>query len=389
MTTRTFTFSVSNTTALEAFASSNAELQANGVAQFPSPSLAVLNNGSYPWDATFASTQVPEPWNEVPLLDWSHMMDYDPVSKRYYACGGRPSTSGNDNSKLSLKMVEYDEIANQWRSRDSWAANSYAGHLYRSTTVLTGPRHVAYHPHNASAYGLRVFTWDIANAQEGPELPTPPTNLGGHSSNYGGRMFLCWFPTMGAEGSLIYADYTWWRVAKFDWANRAAGSSNWVSLTNGAFDAVPFGASQQHINGHYHPVVNRMLLGNSGGAGSATESPLILVEPDGSVSMTRNPCPVSFGSGGGSTGGPCVPHSTLPLSILFSRADQHIWTFDWRIEDSGVGEPWVDRGPMPAQIQGAQTIALPHPSGQGVLFCKYGANGTSTTWYWKEPAAWT
>lgn len=181
-------------------------------------------------------------------------------------------------------------------------------------------------------------------------------------------MFLCWFPTMGPQGSLIYANSSRSRVVRFDWASLA-----WTSL--GDFDGE---WENQHINGHYHPVLGKMITG-----ASTLETPrrLAIIEADGRMALTRTACRVTM-TCGGTSGGPFFPHASKPLSILFDRQTLRIWTYNW------TTDTWLDRAPIPSPMATPNTIALPHPSGGGALLAEYGSSGTTRTFYWKPPASW-
>ncbi len=347
-------------TALDLFAASVAPGESQ---EFAAPSLADRGHtGSYPFDPP--AEAVLAGIGAVPLLDWATMMDVDTATRRYFVSGGRPR-----QLNAPLKLVIYDELENRWSSVDRWSPHSSSGHLYRATTVMPEHRLAAYLPAVTNPDGSRsIELWNIDGASYHGAFPHAPQTLGGFSNSWIGAMFLCWHPRLGAKGSLVFVNSSRSRVCSFDWATRS-----WSAL--GHFDGE---WSNEHINGHYHPVLGKMIAG-----ASTRESPrrLAIIDADGSVALTASPCPVTMISGGGS-GGPFFPHARLPLSILFDRQSRRIWTYNWQ------SDSWTDRAPIPAPLDNNNTIALPHASGGGVLMAAYGSAGRSRTYYWKPPSDW-
>jgi hypothetical protein len=347
-------------TALELFA---ATVPAGSAVEFAAPSLADSSEtGSYPFDPPLAAAQASI--GAVPMLDWATSMDFDPATRRYFVSGGRPR-----NLNEPLKLVIYDELVNRWSAVDRWSPVSASGHLYRATTVIPEHRLVAYLPSVGNIDGTRTIElWNIDGGRYYGSIPHVPSRFGGFSNGWLGAMFLCWFPTLGPKGSLIFANASRSRICRFDWA-----TLQWLSLGN--FDGE---WENQHINGHYHPVLDKMIVGAST---AEIQRRLAVIEPSGRIALTNSVCPVSMISGG-TSGGPFFPHATKPLSIVFDRNSRHIWTYNW---NTGV---WTDREPIPAALQSYDTIGLPHPSAGGALFVKYGSSGRSKTYYWKPPEDW-
>jgi hypothetical protein len=331
--------------------------------EFAAPSLADNSStGSYPFDPPLAAVQASI--GAVHMLDWATSMDFDPATRRYFISGGRPR-----NRNEPLKLVIYDELENRWSAVDRWAPNSACGHLYRATTVIAEHRLAAYLPSVANPDGTRTIElWNIDGGRYYGSIPHAPSNLDGFTNSWQGAMFLCWFPTLGPKGSLIFANSSRSRLCRFDWT-----TLQWSALGN--FDGEWV---NQHINGHYHPVLGKMIVGSS-----TADAPrrLAIVEPSGRISLTNSACPVSMISGGGN-GGPFFAHASKPLSMVFDRQSRRIWTYNW------TTDVWTDREPIPAPLQTDYTIALPHPSGGGVLFAEYGSSGRSKTYYWKPPESW-
>lgn len=348
-------------TALDRFA---ATVPPGSWLEFAAPSLADnTRTGSYPFDPPLAAVQAN--LGAVHLLDWATMMDVDWATRRYFVSGGRPRQYNEP-----LKLVIYDEVENRWSSVDRWSPRSACGHLYRATTVIPEHRLAAYLPSVENVDGSRTIElWNIDGATHHASIPHAPSNLGGFTNGWVGAMFLCWHPTLGPRGSLVFVNSSRSRICRFDWATMA-----WSALGN--FDGE---WANQHINGHYHPIVNQMIAG-----ASTQDDPrrLALIAPDGRVSLTRSACPVSMISGGAS-GGPFFPHASLPVSILFDRQSRRIWTYNW------LTDTWIDRAPIPAPMATNNTIALPHASGGGVLIAEYGAAGGTRSYYWKPPVDWT
>ncbi len=331
--------------------------------EFAAPSLADnTRTGSYPFDPPLAAVRADI--GAVQLLDWATMMDYDTATRRYFVSGGRPRQYNEP-----LKLVIYDELENQWSSVDRWSPNSSCGHLYRATTVIPEHRVVAYLPSVENLDGSRTIElWDIDGARRYASIPHAPNNLGGFTNSWQGAMFICWHPTLGSRGSLVFVNSSRSRICRFDWA-----TLTWSALGN--FDGE---WSNQHINGHYHPVVGKMIAGAST---QEVQRRLAIIDANGGISLTRSACPVSM-TCSGTSGGPFFPHATLPLSILFDRQSRRIWTYNWQTDT------WTDRAPIPAPMATNNTIALPHPTGGGVLIAEYGSGGGTRTYYWKPAADW-
>ncbi len=345
MTARTFSFSVSNVTALAAFA---AQLAPGDLVQYPLLSLASnAATGSYPFDAPAAA--VAANIGAVHMLDWASMMDHDPITRRWYAAGGRPRESA-----LTQKMVIFDELANEVRALDSWSGVE-GGHLYRSTTVIPEHRRVAY----IGMGGTTIPLLNIDTEQLAPEvILKPSSNIGGFTNGWSGHHFLCWFGALGSQGSLVYANSSRSRIVRFDWATQ-----QWVAM--GHFDGT---WSNQHIAGHLHPITGKMILGSST---ASINKPLAIVEASGALSLTAV-CPCTAASNGR---GQFFPHPTRDASISFCQDTGRIWSYEWS------SNTWVNRAPLPAVINTDYVIVAPMP--WGALAFEYGSAGTTRAYAWR------
>lgn len=344
MTARTFSFSVSNVTALAAFA---AQIAPGAVAEYPLLSLANNASGSYPFDPPAAA--VAADIGAVHMLDWASMMDHDPVTRRWYTAGGRPRESA-----LVQKMVIFDELANEVRAIDSWSGVE-GGHLYRATTVIPEHRRVAY----IGMGGPTIPLLDIDTEAVAPEvILKPPTNIGGFTNGWTGHHFLCWFAALGAQGSLVYVNSSRSRIVRFDWATQ-----QWLAMGN--FDGT---WSNQHIAGHLHPITGKMIAGSST---ASINRPLAIIEASGALSLTT-PCPVTMAC---NSNGQFFPHPSRAASIVFCQDTDRIVSYEW---DANA---WVDRGPLPVELRSPQVIVAPMPWG-GLAF-EYGPGGTTKALAWK------
>lgn len=345
MTERTFTFSVSNLTTLGTFA---ANLSAGQLSEYTAslPSLnAVAASGSMPWDAPAGS-------GGDALLDWASMMEQDTTTKRYYISGGRPY-----QQPTPLKMVIFDEVANEIRARDQWSGGN-CGHLYRSTTVIPAHRRVAYFPHGGPVPALmnidtEVFSSNITNC---------PANIGGFSNGWN-TSNVVWHPTLGTQGAIIWANNSRNRIAKFDWQTQT-----WSALGNydGETWAPYFGC-------HYHPITGKAIVCASETTANAQG---VIIDSAGTLTRTAA-APCATGPGGGSTSqnAQFFPHPTRDASISVCHTTNKFWTYEWS------SNTWVDRGALPAELQSFLLIAA--PTAWGALFFKYGANGASKAYAWK------
>ncbi len=344
MSSRTFSFTIANSTPLADFANT---LSPGDLVQYPLPSLADSSRtGSYPFDAPAAARNADI--GATSLLDWASMMDHDPVTRRWYISGGRPY-----QSPLPLKMVIFDELANEVRALDQWSGGN-CGHLYRSTTVIPEHRRVAYAPHGGPAIALL----DIDTESFAGNLPDFSSNIGGFTNSFMGRHFLVWFPGYGAQGSLIHANASRSRVIRYDWA-----TGEWFAIGN--FDGL---WENRHFDGHMHPLTGKMILGAST---AAINKPLAILDNTGNMTLTAvAPCTVASNSRAR-----FFPHPHRDASIAVCNETNKIWTYEWS------SDTWVDRGPIPQDINDLDTIAA--PMSWGALFFKYGSSGTTKAYAWK------
>jgi hypothetical protein len=302
--------------------------------------------GSYPFDAPAAA--VAANIGAVKLLDWASMMDFDPVTRRWYISGGRPY-----QEPITTKMVIVDELANEVRSLDAWSGGQ-CGHLYRATTVIPEHRRVAYVPHGPTDIALlNIDTETFAGT-----IPKPPNTIGGFTNGWSGYHFLCWFPALGVQGSLVHANSSRDRVVRFDWQSQA-----WVSVGN--FDGL---WDNRHIDGHMHPLTGKMILGSTT---AAIPKPLAILDSTGAMTLTSvSPCTVASNSNA-----QFFPHPTRRASISVCHDTDRFWTYEW---DDDL---WIDRGALPAAINTPEVIACPTPF--GALFFEYGSAGTTKAYAWK------
>ncbi|WP_341646348.1 hypothetical protein [Thauera sp. SDU_THAU2] len=281
-------------------------------------------------------------------------MDFDPVTQRMFFAGGRPQEQA-----APQKMVWFDAPLNEWRSKSNWSGIR-GGHIYRSTCVIPEHRRAAYIP----AYltdGI-VPLWDIDTNTYAGSIPRPPNVLSGGTAAYSPATALVWHPTLGPQGSIVMANKSLSRVARFDWA-----AQTWMSV--GRFDAA-VGWVNVHMAGHYNAHAGAAIVGATR---AAVQRRLVIVEQDGSTRIAaQGPCAVS------ATGhGLFVPHPTRSASVSLCLDTQRVWSYEW---DTDV---WVDRAPLPPVLNSVNVMpATIHEL--GVIFAaKYGAGGTSKTYVYK------
>ena len=285
---------------------------------------------------------------------WATCMDVDPVTKRMYFAGGRP-----ESDPLPQKMVWYDAVLNEWRSKSNWSGIR-GGHIYRSTCVIPEHRRVVYVP----AYQTNGVCpmWDIDSNTYAGTIPAPPTNISSGTSGWLAGGALVWHPTLGAQGSILWVNVSLSRIARFDWATQT-----WVSVgrfsTTAAWD-------NNHMAGHYNAFAQAAIVG-SGTA--TTPRSLVIVESDGS---TRLSAPTISNVASNSLGN-FVPHPTRSASISLCITTGRIVSYEW------AADAWVDRAALPAAINNVNTIVASLPDSGALLIAKYGASGTSKTYVYR------
>lgn len=323
-------------------------LSPNTFTQFPSPSLAQFDgSGNYPFDAPADSLP-----DGVAVLDWASIMDFDPQTQRWYFAGGRPKESA-----IAQKMIWYDCNLDAWQSVGNWSGWR-GGHIYRSTCVAPEIRRAFYVAHGTDTESPQVWMWNIDTNTFAGGIPIPSRLLNGFSNGWGPVKCLSWFPTMGEQGSLIWINDIRDQMCRFDWATQ-----QWTGIGNfdGAFD-------NNHLNAHYHPVVDAMIMG---GNNAGDNEQLGVLRADGTTYKTA-PAPCSV-IPGGSSRGLFVPHPSLPISICMCESTSRIWHYNW------ISDEWTDEG----AYNGNYSIAGVHPTLEILLLAKYASGGSSTTWVYK------
>jgi hypothetical protein len=336
----------SASTPLQAFA---ATIAPGAIGRFPSPSLAERGaSGSFVFDPPAAAARAG--LRGVHMLDWASMMDHDPVSRCWFAAGGRPRESA-----LTQKMVWYDERTDAWKARDQWSGVG-GGHIYRSTTVVPEHRRVAYSPLGTDTIEL----WDIDAERHAGSIPKPSPTIGGFGNAWTGPSCLTWFPEMGSRGALLFTNASRNRIVAFDWARQAWTA---VGSVDGTWDNL-------HIAGHRHPLTAEVIVG-----ASSHDAPrrLAIVDAQGRIRLTA-PAPCS-NLCGGRTRGMFFPHPSRAASIVFCHNTKRIWSYEW------ADDEWIDRAPVPPAVDSTNVIAL--VSQTGVLIARYGSQGGTSTWFWK------
>jgi hypothetical protein len=337
MAARTFTFNVvSNTSPIDA-AMASVTPGINGVVEFSCPSLNTVDpiTGSTVW----GSAGGPD------LLAWGNMMDYDPTTGRYFIAGGRPATDAPPQS-----MIYYDKYLNQWAAFRNWSGTG-SGHLYRNTTVAPAHRRVLHWARSGSG----VPMWDIDTNTYAGTIPKCPTNIGGYNNSWNGQTVIVWHPNLGAQGSVIYADPSQDRVARFDWATQA-----WVGITSppqlGLWDNL-------HFCGHYHPLVDKVIIGVS--VYSTDETALAIVDSAGGISYSA-PAPLTLSSDG-DPHGTFIPHPTRAASIGICNSSKKIWSYEW------ATNTWVFRADIPttSPLYASQNVVA-FVTDSGICFTKAG-----------------
>ncbi len=333
------------TTSLAEFA---ATLAPGQFAEYVMPALADNSRtGSYPFDPPLSAVQAGI--GAVHMLDWATMMDRDPVTKKWFVSGGRPF-----QNTLPTKMVVVDEEADDVRGIDQWSGGN-CGHLYRCTTVIPEHRRVAYLPPG----GPSIALMDADTEQYVGSIPQPDRRIGGFTNGWAGYHFLCWFPGLGPQGSLVFANSSRSRIVRWDWA-----TSQWLAMGN--FDGT---WTNRHINGHYHPLVGKMIVGSST-VGALKK--LAIINADGTLALTSAATPCTVASNGASQ---FFPHPTRDASINLCQDTDRFWSYEWS------SDTWVDRGPTPTVLRSPQVIAC--PTDWGALLFEYAPGGGTKAYGWK------
>lgn len=323
-----------------------ATVQPGQFVQFPSPTL----NAYDPVDNYIVDPPVATLPNDTHGLEWGQIADVDPVTQRCYWVQGRPEASlGN------IKIHWFDAREDQWHAVANFVA-SRAGHTYRSTTVIPEHRLVAYAQYS-NQVGVIHF-WNIDSNSYHGSIPFPPANLGPYTNAWSPVKCIIWHPSMGAQGSMLWVNDVNDQILKFDWA-----SQTWTYLGGGYL-----AWGNNHIAGHYHPLMRSVICG-----GSTHDSPrqLAKVAEDGTITFT-SPAPCST-IAGGSTRGVFFPHPRRRASINLCANTLRVWSYEW---DADV---WVDRGPRP----GPSGMGISAVFGDAILLAAYGASGTSKTYVYK------
>lgn len=286
---------------------------------------------------------------------WSSCADFDPVTQRMYFAGGRP-----EGDSLPQKMVWYDAITDEWRSKSNWSGVR-GGHLYRSTCAIPMHRRVAYEPAYTSDGVIPL--WDIDSNSYAGTIPACPSAIAGGSSGWQVGSALIWHPRMGAQGSIVRGNKSLSRVVVFDWETQS-----WIGI--GKFNDTA-AWDNNHIVGHYHPLTNSVIVGAST---PTTQRSLVIVEADKTTHLTA-PAPCSANAG--SASGQFHPHPTRRASINYCTVTKRIWTYEWD------ADMWVDRAPLPAALDSTSTVSSAVPSLGVILSGLYGAGGTSKTYVYR------
>lgn len=337
-----------------------ATVQPGQCLEFSCPSLNTVDtSGARPFDqpqsAIDAAALVGE--SALKVLDWASMMDFDPITQRFYTAGGREISVPETG-----KIIWFDLRTNSWDSRSHWKPGVHAGHIYRNTTVL--PEHRAVYNH----HGGSGAHWDIDNNVMVQQWGDAPDNLGTRTAGWAVPKCVVWHPNMGAQGAVVWANNSWDRVLAFDWATKA-----WEHIVTGYTlngNSSPW--TNNHVVGHYHPLTDTVIVGSSW---PDFRGRPIVVRADKTTYLTSTaPCDLTCA---GSNGAIFVPHPKRRASISFCYTTKRIWSYEY---DS---DRWIDRAPIPASFNTRNNIG-------GVVFASgviinvvYGVSGTSKIWVYR------
>lgn len=289
--------------------------------EFPAPGLRTADSsGATPFGQPQSAIDaaIAMGYSALPVLDWASMWDFDPRTQRFYVRGGREW-----QVKETEKLIWYDAKTDTWDSISNWC-NAEAGHIYRGTTIANQHGKVL-----AWNLGSGSHVWDITTSTyEGP-LPALSSTFGGKSASWASVKSIVWHPTMGAQGSLIFINQSFSRVARLDWATQT-----WTPL--GTYNSL---WASQNIVGHYHPLTRAVIGGHSF---ASTPSSLVICEADGTARLSAPaPCEISCG---GTQNGPFLPHPKRRTSVCFCYITKRIWLYEWDQDN------WFNYGPIPAQF---------------------------------------
>lgn len=196
-------------------------------------------------------------------IDWCSRMDFDPV-RRIAALSGAPagnSSGGNTQAtRDEATVLKYDALSNALHvTRNPF--NENVGHSYNSSAMNTLHGLLYKSPYNAQGAGDPtsdvIFAWDYVNNVRATDIPRPPTTVGG-SAGWNSVKPISVFPTMGAQGSLIWVNASGGRVLRWDIAT-ASVAGDWTLISNDC------SFENEHIVIEYMPEVDLMVFTGTNG----------------------------------------------------------------------------------------------------------------------------
>ena len=327
--------------------------------EFAAPSLAQFtDHGNYPFDAPAASAP-----DGIGLMNssWCSIADRDPTTGTIWFAGGRPLADVAPQT-----LCRYSATLNNWRSTGAWSGVG-GGHIYRGGCVIPEHRRYFYIP--SSNPNGQCPMWNLDTDALATPAAYPPVNIAGSSSAWSAPWCAVWFPSLGAQGSVIAANASADRVIRYDW-----DSQTWIGI--GRFNAnaaalIQIDWGNLHPTGHYNATHDEVILGSSD---SGTPKPFIRIDNTGAVVATAS-IDADVNSQSTST---FVPHpSDGDLSVVTDTVTGRVYSYDW------VADTWTDRGAIPAGIDDPNVIASSWPDEGVILYAKYGAAGTSKTYLFK------
>lgn len=342
-------------TALNTFGASLAPGQ---FAQFPSPSLAALYDGTaYPFEpsAVARAAALAGGWSAVHMADWWSLIPWDEATDSYWIAGGRDRAQ-----PLAQNLVSYHAATDTWTHRAGWSGAS-GGHCYQQTAVGDGKAFYV--------GGTAVQVWDQATEALLSSIPAAPNNVvPGYSSALAAGGAAALVPWLGAAGSMVAVNTN----PSSNPLKRLSRIFRW-DFALGQYVSV-FGAKNVWNNQHTIALKSRHADVMLVGASTNTENlPLGVLDASGTVSFLP-PGPMSVCTSGSKRG------------LVWEHPGRNEWIVGClntgRIYSLPPGAPaWIDRQAMPTELMNSNSAVM--QTSFGAAFVRYQSAGLSKMYAWK------
>jgi hypothetical protein len=187
-------------------------------------------------------------------------------------------------------------------------------------------------------------------------IPAPPTNLGGVSNSWNLVHGIAYFPTMGANGSLVHVNSSEGRINRLD-----LDTEVWTNL------AINKNISPSSGTAHYNRFSDQVVV-TGGGVNSGT----YIIESDGTVIDAPN-IPVTISSDSN-----FVSHPSASKSLLYSQSDSKVYTCDYSDTGNISWDAGVAATGELATVIGSPNMVVSTIDGLGtILLQSYSPDGNS------------